>query len=108
MGAAIPWGTAVVIAGLTALATAIPLTGNSLGVREWAVGMITWALPAALVSATSLKLETGLTADLVNRALELAIAVPLGVLSAAWLARRYRRHQRAERSGEDQIRPDDT
>lgn len=98
VGAAIPWGAAVVIAGFTALATAIPITGNSLGVREWAVGIIASLLPAALAASTVLGLETGLTADLVNRALELAVAVPIGLASAAWLARRYHKNQQEEHS----------
>lgn len=91
VGAPIAWGPACLIASITALAIAIPITGNSLGVREWAVGAAAWLLPTTLLATAALDLQVGLAADLVNRAMELALAIPLGLASAAWLARRAKR-----------------
>ncbi len=91
LGAPISWAGALGIAGITALAIAVPISGNSLGVREWAVGFVATILPASLLAQGGLSLETGLTADLMNRAAELAVAIPAGALGAMIVARRIRR-----------------
>lgn len=57
------------------VALMVPLAGNGLGLREWAV---------AITSAT----DAGLLADVVNRGAELLIAVPAGLLGGWWIARR--------------------
>ncbi|MDX2116168.1 MAG: hypothetical protein SFZ24_11210 [Planctomycetota bacterium] len=90
VGAPLGWSAALAIACATQLATLLPLAGNGLGLREWAVGLLAPALPIALTRQTALSLQTGLTADLVNRAAELILAVPIGLLCAAWIARRLR------------------
>ncbi len=90
VGAPIAWGGALAIASATGLASAVNVAPNGLGVREWVVGLVAPALPAGLSLRGDLRLAQGLSADLVNRAIEAMVAVPLGLLCAAWLARRRR------------------
>ncbi|GJM19927.1 MAG: hypothetical protein DHS20C14_21400 [Phycisphaeraceae bacterium] len=80
----------VLIASASQLSVIVPITGNGLGVREWAVG-----LTAAAVGGD---LQIALAADLVNRVAEILVAVPIGLLSARLVARRYARREHA-RSG---------
>jgi len=61
-----------------------PLTGNGLGVREWAIG-----LAAHLLRQSDLVL--GLTADLLNRAAELIMVLVLGLVGMGWLAWRVKK-----------------
>ncbi len=75
----------VLIASASQLAIIVPITGNGLGVREWAVG-----LTAAAVGG---ELEIALAADLVNRAAEILVAVPIGLLCARAVASRYKRRR---------------
>ncbi len=77
----------VLIASASQLAIIVPITGNGLGVREWAVG-----LTAAAVGGD---LEIALAADLVNRAAEVLVAIPIGLLGARAVATRYRAHRAA-------------
>jgi len=79
----------VAIAAVCQLAMVVPITGNGLGLREWAVG-----LTLAAVSAPGAREEAaaiGLAADLVNRAAETLLAVPVGLLCSYGLARSVRR-----------------
>jgi hypothetical protein len=92
VGASIDPGAAVAIAAVSQIAILQPLVGNGLGVREWAVAWTAAALPAGLVSATGEVVRTiGLAADLANRAAELLLAVPVGLISTLVLARRMAR-----------------
>lgn len=91
IGAPIAWGGALALAGVTTLATLIPIGGNGLGLREWAVGLAAPMLPVALTLQTELSTHAGLSADLVNRAMEVLLAIPVGALCAWWIARRLRR-----------------
>ncbi len=70
-------------------ASLVPLAGNGLGLREWAVGIVAATLPAR--GASSIMVETGLSADLVNRGAEILVAVALGLPALAWLSRRMAR-----------------
>jgi hypothetical protein len=79
---------AVVIATVSQAASLIPIVGNGLGIREWAVGLTAAAMPAWMLGGAAMEREIGLAADLVNRAAEVAAAVPVGLLSAWWLAKR--------------------
>lgn len=81
---------AVLVASASQLAIAVPLTGNGLGVREWAVGLT--------VGATGGGIQLALAADLINRAAELLVAVPIGLLGARWVARRHASRRAAERN----------
>ncbi|MFO0895618.1 MAG: hypothetical protein U0574_11775 [Phycisphaerales bacterium] len=64
-------------------ANTIPFLGNGLGVREWAVGLL--ATPIA-----GCTLESGLAAELLGRAAELLVFVPLGLACGPALLRRVR------------------
>jgi hypothetical protein len=79
-------------------AAAVALTGQAamvspvqLGLREWVVGATAALLPEGIGSTNLEAMAPGLMADLVNRAAELACAVPLGA-AAAWIL--YRRWAR--------------
>jgi hypothetical protein len=88
------YGACVVIAGVSQVASQLPV---SLGLREWLVG----ASAAALASRGEAALPgavQGLTADLVCRAAEIACALPVGLVSYAWVARRLRRAATADPS----------
>jgi len=88
VGAPVGWGAALALACIGAVATSIPLSPGGLGVREWAVGLTAPLLPAALTLQTGLGMHAGLSADLLNRAVEIFLAVPLGLAASAWLAKR--------------------
>ncbi len=81
VGAPIELRSAVAFACVGTLATMVPLSSNGLGLREWAVGLL--AAPLAAIP-----LETGMTAELVNRAAEVVVIVIAGLAGAAVLARR--------------------
>ncbi|MBL8745366.1 MAG: hypothetical protein JNK58_03310 [Phycisphaerae bacterium] len=94
VGSPIAWGAAVALAAATQLATLIPLGGNALGWREWVTAFVAPILPVGLSLTTSVGLHTGLTAELVNRAFEIVLAIPIGLAAAAWVAARLR-HSKA-------------
>ena len=77
----------VVLASVSQVAMAVPLTGNGLELREWAVGITAG-------SAKLADLQVVLVADLLNRGAELLVATPAGlvgiVLVSRWLAARKR------------------
>ena len=73
-------------------ANLVPFVGNGLGVREWAVA-------AAAPILGGYERDAGLAAELVGRAVDVAVAVPLGLLAAAWLVRRVARHARGQATG---------
>lgn len=79
-------GAALAVGAVSQLASLIPLTGNGLGLQEWAVGLTASALHGA--DGTEAARAAGLAAGLVNRAAEILVAVPVGLVSAAYLARR--------------------
>jgi hypothetical protein len=90
IGSPVAWGAAVALAAASQLASLIPLGGNSLGWREWVTGFVAPLLPVGLSLTTTIGLHTGLTADLVNRAFEIVLAVPIGLACAAWVGSRTR------------------
>ncbi|MFN0012882.1 MAG: hypothetical protein ACKVS8_14710 [Phycisphaerales bacterium] len=73
IGAPLPFDQAALVAAVAQVAMLAPI---ALGVREWVVG---------LFSAVTV---VGLAADVVNRAAEIVGAIPVGLLSLAWLSRR--------------------
>jgi len=84
-------------AGIAAAAQGAMLSPIPLGLREWTVGLVHAMLgpggagtvtgqPGATVDA----LAPGIAADLVNRATELLVALPLGIVASLWLTRRLR------------------
>ncbi|MCA9312361.1 MAG: flippase-like domain-containing protein, partial [Phycisphaerales bacterium] len=96
----ITWPAALAIAAATTITTMVPLFGNGLGIREWTVGIVATLLPAGFV-AVGTDAGAGLAADLVNRVVEVLVAVPLGVGAAFWLAGRRRRESRRRRQADE-------
>lgn len=91
IGAPIAWGGALALGALTRLAVMAPIVPNGLGVREWSVALAAPLLPMGLVASAALTRQNSLMADLLNRAVEVAVAIPLGLVGAWWVARRLRR-----------------
>ncbi len=88
---------AALVTAVSQVAMMIPLAGNGLGIREWGIGL---TVPLASGAASSV----GLTADLLNRAAELIVAVPVGLASAGIL---LHAHQKRTRNQKDlQLGPD--
>ncbi|MCH8005404.1 MAG: hypothetical protein IH888_04130 [Planctomycetes bacterium] len=75
---------ALALACVSMVAMLAPLTGNGLGVREWAIGLAARLLPQS-------DLVLGLTADLLNRTAELIMVLLLGLVGMGWLAWRVRK-----------------
>ncbi|UCD74760.1 MAG: hypothetical protein JSV91_13350 [Phycisphaerales bacterium] len=73
----------LVFACISMIATMVPFVSNGLGLREWAVGLGSPLLKVGRV-------EHGITAELVNRAAEMAVIVALGLIGLAYLAARRR------------------
>ncbi|MGQ0629397.1 MAG: hypothetical protein ACT4PL_15025 [Phycisphaerales bacterium] len=92
LGATLPEGGAAKVAAAAQVAMLPPLP---FGLREWTVH----AVGSGLLGTGA----PGLTADLANRALELAVALPVGLVSSAWL---YRRQRRAAVIGTVTAQPD--
>lgn len=68
------------------VAMLVPIAGNGLGFREWAVGLVGPALPGTILGISTVRNE-GLSADLLNRAGEVVTSVVLGSLAGWWLTR---------------------
>lgn len=103
VGTPIGFGASLALAVVTGLGTLVPLTGNALGVREWIVGLCAPLLPVGLSLTTSLATHNGLSADLTNRAIEVLLAIPLGLIAAAWIAARLRRAGVRPRTGSSAV-----
>lgn len=73
--------TAIGVALVGSLANLVPFVGNGLGVREWAV-----ALAAPLI--TGYERDAGLAAELMGRAVDIAVTIPLGLVGFSYLVRR--------------------
>ncbi len=69
---------ALALATISVIATMVPFFSNGLGLREWAVGLV-----APLITAH--QLELGLTAELINRAVEIVMVLILGGIAIGWL-----------------------
>lgn len=83
--------TSAAIASISQSASLIPIAGNGLGVREWMVGLAARGLPEWYGKGTSMPVIDGVSVELLNRACEAVVALPVGLLSLWWLARRYGR-----------------
>jgi hypothetical protein len=79
---------AAAIAAVSQAASMIPLSGNGLGLRETAVGMMGAWLPTWYLSGSQLSKQSGLAADIVNRTGELLGALVVGAICGLLLARR--------------------
>lgn len=89
-------GTASAIAGISQSASLIPIAGNGLGVREWMVGLAARSLPEWYGKPGEMPIAFGVSAELLNRACEVVVAVPVGLLSLWWLTRRLGRSRAAQ------------
>jgi hypothetical protein len=80
---------AAIVAAASQAAMVVPV---QLGVREWIVGLAAAWLPPSLAGAAGpgVGVAPGLLVDLVNRAAEILVALPVGMLSGVWLAGRRR------------------
>ncbi|MGH7243982.1 MAG: hypothetical protein ACREJD_11230 [Phycisphaerales bacterium] len=81
--------TTAAIAGISQSASLVPFAGNGLGVREWMVGLAARSLPEWYGKDTSMPVLDGVSVELLNRACEVVVAVPVGLLSLWWLFRRF-------------------
>lgn len=86
VGKSITPAQAAVFAAASNVAMLVPVAGNGLGVREWAIGLLAPALPGWLGEAGSLR--EALSADLINRVAEVAVTIPLGLVCGGWVVRR--------------------
>lgn len=78
---------AAALAAASQASNMVPLVGNGMGVREWASALLAPALPAVDGAATLTRSLT-LSAELVHRASEVLVAVPIGLASMAVVSRR--------------------
>lgn len=84
----------IALAVISQIALLVPFTGNGLGIREWLIGWFAARVGTLLPAGVILGVEhqaVGLAADLVNRAAELSVSIPVGLVAAWWLARRVAR-----------------
>jgi hypothetical protein len=96
-GSPIGMSEAVAVAVVAQAAMLIPLAGNGLGVREWAVGLLAASLPAWYASETTPgTMGLGLAADLACRAGEILAAIPAGLLCTSYVSRRLTRFTRPQ------------
>lgn len=78
LGRELGLNAAFALATISVLATMVPFFSNGLGLREWAVGLV-----APLI--TSYQLELALTAEIINRAVEIVLVLVLGLTALGWL-----------------------
>lgn len=86
VGSPITLAQAAALAAVTQAVAAVPVLGSALGVREWVVAALAGSLPAA--HAASPTLGSAMTAELINRVVEVSLAVVIGSVCSAWLIRR--------------------
>jgi len=94
IGSPIDATAALALACASVIATMVPFFSNGLGLREWAIGLLAPIL-------TGYRLELGVTAELVNRAAEIAIVVAAGLAGAGWLMKRRGSRRAAATSSPD-------
>lgn len=94
-------GDIAIISAVSQLASLMPLTGSGVGFREWAVGL--------MASAGGHAMGTAMAGDIINRAAETLIVVPVGLVCTAIVARWWKQRGRVEPDAElseDNPRPD--
>lgn len=80
------------IASVSQSSALVPIGGNAIGLREWAVGLTTDALGDGFLRG-GMSLSQGLTAELLNRAGEVAASIPVGLACAWWVAKKLKAHR---------------
>ncbi len=83
MGAELTPVQIVMVTGVSQFAQLVPIAGGGMGLREWLVGLTAGSLAQAF--------DAALAGDLVNRAAETLLVVPVGLISGAVVARRLAR-----------------
>lgn len=98
LGKPIDWSEASAVAIVSLLVGLLPV---QMGPREWAVGLISSVLPSfrssngAVGGSAITSPASGLTVDLFNRALELAVSLPIGLVCTWMVSRRLKQALRA-------------
>ncbi len=87
IAADIDWTAAMGLACMSTMINMIPFFSNGLGVREWAVGLVT---PLLAPASAAMTLELAVTAELVNRDAELVMIAAVGTLGMITIGRRIR------------------
>lgn len=83
IGSPIAPSSALALACVSMVARLVPFFSNGLGLREWAIGLLSPLLAEHQVGL-------GITADLLNRAAELLVVLALGLAGIAWLTHHRR------------------
>ena len=83
IGAPVDADAAIALACVAMAAGAVPVVGSAIGVREWVVALLAPAL-------AGVPWETALAAELLGRAVEVAVLLPAGLGASWWLAQRSR------------------
>ncbi len=92
---------AVAVAFVSQVVLLLPVVGNGLGVREVAIALVAGLLPGwAGDLAVADRAAVAAAADLINRGVEVAVAVPVGAISMVYLARLVARDSARRRAGE--------
>ena len=91
LGVGLDAPTIALVSAVSQLATLIPLTGSGIGFREWGVGLTS--------TIGGDRMGIGIAADLINRAAEILIVLPIGLWCTARVSRRWVLHRRATRAG---------
>ncbi len=92
IGLPIEFSAAVLIAGVVIIASMVAITGNGMGIQEWAVGLVAPLLPAAIVAAEIAQAD-GLIGAFLSRSVEVLVAIPCG-LWGVWYVRRLARRKK--------------
>ena len=75
VGAPIGLDTAVVLSAISVISSLVPFVSNGLGVREWAVGLLT-----PLITGDAVGASQAIVAELAHRTLEIAVVAPAGLV----------------------------
>lgn len=75
-----------IISAVSQLASLMPLTGSGIGFREWGVGLT--------ASVGGHAMATAIAGDLINRAAETAMVLPVGLVCTAIVARHWKKMNR--------------
>ncbi len=95
VGRPISPGEAVALAIVSQAAMTIPLAGNGLGLREWAIGALAAVLPSEAFGGRGMDgAAVGVATDLVHRGLEVVTALAVSSVCMVWLERIRRRRAR--------------
>lgn len=105
VGAPINVGAAIALALVGQITMLVPLFGNGLGLREWSIALVAPVLAIGAMDGSVVD-PTALAADLLNRGVEVLVALPAGVaatlLAGVWLRRAIARGKAASPDLDDQ------